>query len=57
MLYCIVFEAGEREWRYGVAEGLEGRLIPAVSLQAPGEQVILLNCANPPDSETSKLVC
>ena len=57
MLYCIVFEAGEREWRYGVAEGLEGRLLPAVSLQAPGEQVILLNCANPLDSETSELVC
>ena len=37
-----------------MAEG--GRLLPAVSLQAPGEQVILLNCANLPDNDTSELV-
>ena len=42
------------EWRYDAAEG--GRLLPAVSLQAPGEQVILLNCVNLPDNDTSELV-
>ena len=39
-----------------MTEGLQGRLLPAVSLQAPGEQVVLLNCVSLPDYEISYLV-
>ena len=39
-----------------MAEGLRGRLLPAVSLQSPDEQVVLLNCVSRPDTETSHLV-
>ena len=39
-----------------MAEGLRGRLLPAVSLQSPDEQVALLHCVSRPDTETSHLV-